>query len=297
METYRTYFHERLNLALQDGGPVAVVALTLDHYQGIKTSLGPEACCALLKHVTAAMCSCLREGDTLVRLLGNEFALILPGLVADDDILPLLARLLDAVKEPMQWQGRELGTTASIGIAMSGDSAEAPGLLRLANVAAAHAAGLGGNRFRFCAQEMNERAARRMAMEVELRRAINYAQLQLLCDGPGRAEAKLCWRHPARGLIGHRELMALAGSCGLAIPLVALLVREACRQQRAWRDAGLSIAPVTLRLSPRQFHTDGLVEHIEVMLDINQLPRNMLVIELEGDESHTMQPLWRAINN
>lgn len=289
----RALFNDRLRQALmtaeRTGRKVAVLALTMDRYRGIKASLGADACNALVMHAASAMKSCLRDGDTVAHLLGNEFAVILGDMACDDDVLPVAAKLLNAIKEPMRWQDNIINTTASIGIAlMDHDGCDASSMLRCANSAMAHALGHGGNRFRFVAPEMNERVARMFAMEAELRRALvhnefvlHYQPRAALYDGGlAAAEALVRWKHPTRGLVPPGEFIPLAETCGLIVPLGAWVIREVCRQQKAWRVAGAPMIPISINLSPRQFKEDGLVEHIEVALEEYDVPPAMLAFEI-----------------
>lgn len=303
----RTLFNDRLRQAMvaaeRSGRKVAVLALSMDRYRGVKASLGHDACNAMLMHAASAMQSCLREGDTVARLLGNEFAVIVADMVNDDDVLPVAAKLLAAVKAPMRWQDNIVTTTASIGIAlMSKDGSDASGILRSANAAMAHALGLGGNRFRFYAPEMNDRTSRMFAMEAELRRALvhnefvlHYQPRAAMSDGSlAGAEALVRWQHPTRGLVSPAEFIPLAESNGLIVPLGAWVIREVCRQQRAWREAGRQMVPVAVNLSPRQFSEDGLVEHIEVALEENDVPPALLGFEIT--ESMVMENIDDAVS-
>lgn len=289
----RTMFNDRLRQAMaaaeRSGRKVAVLALTLDRYRGVKASLGHDACNALLRHAASALVHCLRDGDTLARLLGNEFAVILGDLRQDEDVLPVAAKLLNAVKQPMRWQDNIVTTTASIGIALMGkDGNDAAGILRSANAAMGHALGLGGNRFRFRAPELNERASRMFALEAELRRAVCHHEMVLhyqpraaLSDGRlAGTEALVRWQHPSRGLVLPGEFIALAESSGLIVPLGAWMIREVCRQQRAWREASLPMVPIAVKLSLRQFREEGLVEHIEVALQENDVPPALLEFDI-----------------
>ncbi|WP_082591375.1 GGDEF domain-containing protein [Duganella sp. Root198D2] len=302
----RSLFNDRLRQALvaaeRTGRKVAVLALSMDRYRGVKASLGADACSALLMHAASAMKSCLHEGDTVAHLLGNEFAVILSDLINDDDVLPVAGKLLEAIKAPMRWQDNIVNTTASIGIALMGEDGGEPSvMLRSANSAMAHAVGHGGNRFRFVAQEMNERASRMFALEAELRSAllhnemvVHYQPRAALGDGClTAAEALVRWQHPTRGLVPPAEFLPLAESSGLIVPLGAWVIREVCRQQRAWRDAGLPMVPVSINLSARQFREEGLVEHIEVTLEEYDVPSAMLSFEIT--ESMVMEDLDDAV--
>lgn len=288
----RALFNDRLRQALmaaeRSGRKVAVLALTMDRYRGVKASLGVDACNALLMHAASAMKSCLREGDTVAHLLGNEFAVILGDMAQDDDVLPVAAKLLNAIKEPLRWKDNIMSSTASIGIALNKDGCDASSMLRSANSAMAHALGHGGNRFRFVAPEMNERVARMFALEAELRRALvhnefvlHYQPRAALNDGGlAAAEALVRWHHPTRGLVPPGDFIPLAESSGLIVPLGAWVIREVCRQQKVWRDAGLPMVPVSINLSPRQFQEDGLAEHIEVALEEYDVPPALLSFEI-----------------
>jgi|GEM_PF-1438791 len=289
----RSLFNDRLRQAMmaaeRTGRKVAVLALTMDRYRSVKASLGHDACNALLMHAASAMKACLREGDTVAHLLGNEFAVILSDMVNDDDVLPVASKLLNAIKQPMRWQDNIVTTTASIGIALMGkDGADASGMLRSANCAMAHALGHGGNRFRFVAADMNDRASRMFALEAELRRALVHNEFVLhyqprvaLCDdGLIAAEALVRWQHPTRGLVPQADFLPLAESTGLIVPLGAWVIREVCRQQQAWRQAGVPMVPISINLSPRQFREEGLLEHIEVAMEEYDVPPAMLSFEI-----------------
>lgn len=289
----RSLFNDRLRQAMmaaeRTGRKVAVLALTMDRYRGVKASLGHDACNALLVHAAGAMKSCLRDGDTLAHLLGNEFAVILSDMVGDDDVLPVASKLLNAIKQPMRWQDNIVTTTASIGIALMGrDGSDASGMLRSANSAMAHALGHGGNRFRFVAPDMNDRAARMFALEAELRRALVHNEFVLHYQpraalhhgGVAAAEAVVRWQHPTRGPVTPADFLPLAESTGLTVALGAWGIREACRQQQAWRNAGVPLVPISIKLSPRQFREEGLIEHIEVAMEEYDVPPAMLTFEM-----------------
>ncbi|SFG68876.1 diguanylate cyclase (GGDEF) domain-containing protein [Duganella sp. CF458] len=289
----RSLFNDRLRAAMmaagRSGRNVAVLALTMDCYRGVKSSLGHEACSALLMHAALAIKSCLRECDTVAHLLCNEFAVILPDMANEDDVMPLASKLLQAIKQPMYWQDSPLTTTASIGIALMGQGgSEAAGMLHSANSAMAQAQGHGGNRFRFVVHEMNDRASRMFAQEAELRRALLHSELLLHYqlragaaeEGPVGAEARVLWQHPKRGLVALADFVQVAESSGLIVPLGAWAIREVCRQQRAWREAGGPILPVSITLSPRQLGEDGFVEHIEVAMEEYGVAPAMLSFEI-----------------
>lgn len=168
-------FHDRLHQALASAhkgdSTAAVLVLTIDRYSGIKVSHGFQACTALISHVAAAVARTLLPGETMTRLLGSQFAVLVPGLAREEDVLAMAGRLLEAVKQPMPWHSENVATTVSIGIALASDGRDNAGVLRAANVAMAQALSLGGNRFCFYRQEMNTRSARIWALEAQMRRS------------------------------------------------------------------------------------------------------------------------------
>ncbi|XLZ71562.1 GGDEF domain-containing protein [Massilia sp. SR12] len=168
-------FHDRLRqvLATAHSGEhtAAVLVLTIDRYSGIKISHGFQACTALIAHVASAVAATLRPGVSMARLLGSQFAVIVPLLAQEEDVLALAERMLAAVKQPMAWHNDSVASTVSIGIALASDGRDSAAVLRAANVAMAQALSLGGNRFCFYRQEMNARSARIWALDAQTRRA------------------------------------------------------------------------------------------------------------------------------
>lgn len=302
----RNLFSDRLRQAMvhaaRAGHQVAVLVLSLDRFKAIKDSLGHEASDALLRHVGQALNASMREGDTVARLSGDEFAIALNGLAKEEDIAPLALELLAVVLQPMALAGHNVYTSASMGISRyPKDGAAADSLLQNANAAMSSAKSMGGNLFRFYAAEMNERVAELFAMESELRRAIEQDELRVyfqprvnLASGEMcGAEALVRWQHPVRGLVPPLEFIPLAEDTGLILPLGEWVIRNVCRQQRAWLDAGLPVTPVAVNLSALQFRQKNLARQIHHELEANQLESKYL--EMEITESTLMDHLDEAI--
>ncbi|MBB3120000.1 EAL domain-containing protein [Pseudoduganella violacea] len=295
----RNLFNDRLRqgaaLAERMGRQLAVLAIGLERYRQVKDSLGHDAGNALLQHAAQQLSAELRDGDTLARLAGDEFVVVLGDLETGEQARAAAARLLRAVQAPFVWAGAAVASSASVGISLyPQDGMDAASLLCSANAAMASAQAMGGNRFRFYAPEMNERAMQLFTLESDLARAIEQGELCLhyqprvnLESGAVRsAEALVRWRHPQRGMVPPGDFIALAENSGLIVPLGAWVIREVCRQQRAWIDAGLQTAVVAVNLSPRQFQDEHLVDEIRRALSDHGL--DAACIEMEITESTVM---------
>ncbi|WP_256081833.1 EAL domain-containing protein [Massilia sp. YIM B04103] len=295
----RNLFNDRLRqgaaLAERMGRQLAVLAIGLERYRQVKDSLGHDAGNALLQHAAQQLSGQLRDGDTLARLAGDEFVVVLGDLETGEQARATAARLLRAVQAPFVWAGAAVASSASVGISLyPQDGMDAASLLCSANAAMASAQAMGSNRFRFYAPEMNERAMQLFAMESELARAIEQGELclhyqprvNLESGAVSSAEALVRWRHPQRGMVPPGDFIPLAENSGLIVPLGAWVIREVCRQQRAWIDAGLQTAVVAVNLSPRQFQDEHLVDEIRRALSEHAL--DAACIEMEITESTVM---------
>lgn len=302
----RALFNERLQQAsihaARSGRRVAVLVLGLDCYRDVKRRQGHDAGNTLLKHVAGAMQSVLRGCDTVARLQGDEFAVLLSGLAASEDAMVVAAKLLAAVQKPLATAGALVSTTASIGIGVHmRDGADAATLLCCANAAMVSAQAMGGNRMRYYAPEMNERASQLLALEADLKRGIEHREMCVYYQPRAAlktgeivaAEALVRWRHPVRGMLAPGEFIALAERAGLIVPLGTWVLREVCRQQRAWIDAGRAPVVVAVKLSPRQFREEGLAMEIRQALSDFRLEPGR--IEVEIAESAVMDDLDDSI--
>ncbi|MFC5303373.1 EAL domain-containing protein [Azospira restricta] len=299
----RNLFCDRLQQAVaqaqRDGRLVAVLLVGLDRFKAVNDSLGQAAGDAVLRAVGERLAGALRETDSIARLAGDEFAVAIGGLAQPEEVLPLARKLLAAVLSPLMVDGRELSLGASLGIGLhprDGDEVEA--LLTNAGAALGDAKLQGGGEFRFYAPEMNERAARRLALEADLRRAIERDELLLhfqpkmsLINGDlVGAEALLRWQHPARGTVSPAEFIPLAEDTGLIQPLGEWVIEAVCRQLRAWLDAGLRPPTVAANLSARQFRVEHLVDQVAQALRANRLDPALLELEVtEGALMHDVE--------
>ncbi|HZV67381.1 MAG TPA: GGDEF domain-containing protein, partial [Telluria sp.] len=289
----RGLFSDRLRQAIAQaaraGRQVAVIVLSLDRFRAITDNLGHETGNLLLRHAADAMAAVLREGDTIARLGGEEFAVAIGDLQHENDLMPITLKLQEALGAPMAQAAGDIFSSVSMGISLyPKDDAGADALLRAANAALSTAQAAGGDCFRFYAPEINARLSALFAMESALRQALAQGELEVhyqpkvgLAGGKmSGAEALLRWRHPELGPVSPAEFIPLAESTGLILPLGSWVVREVCRQQRAWLDAGLEIHPVSVNLSARQLRQSDLAQQILQALHDNRLDAAFLQMEV-----------------
>lgn len=302
----RSLLGERLQQAairaVRESQQVAVLVLGLDRFRAIGSQFGTEAANCLLKHAAQALTAGLRDGDTVARLLGDEFAVVVGGLAAPDDAMTVAAKLMAAVQQPFLANGVALASSASVGISLHPrDGADTATLLCCANAAMVSAQAMGGNRMRYYAPELNERAMRLAALETELLQALAQGELalhylpraMLATGGIVAAEALLRWRHPQWGMVPACEFVAAAERSGLSIELGRWLLRGVCRQLRAWQEEGRQPPVVAVALTARQFRHETLEADIRAALEEFQVAPDRL--EFDIAEATVMHRLDDAI--
>ena len=281
---------------------VAVVVIDLDHFKFVNSSLGHATGDRLLKAMAERLRGMLRDGDTVARLGGDEFVLILNDQSSEEVIYRAMQRIADELARPLEIDGKELVVTCSAGISLyPQDGPDVETLLKNADAAMYRAKEHGRNNFRFFTAEMNERVNERLALESALRRALERRELvlhyQSRVDLPSGAitgaEALLRWLHPEWGLVRPARFVPLAEETGLIVPIGEFVLLEACRQTRAWIDAGLAPGLTSVNLSARQFREDGLVRKVSRVLEETGLHPQSL--ELELTESTVMHDVDAAI--
>ena len=295
----RTLLHDRLEQALaqavRNNHRVAVMFLDLDRFKSINDNLGHSVGDELLKHVAQRLRGVIRAVDTVSRLGGDEFIVVLHEIHSPDDAILVAEKILAALAQPVSVFSHELRATPSIGISIFPDDGRDPlDLMKNADTAMYHAKAGGRNTFQFFAPQMNDEASRFFHLEHRLRRAIEDRQLLLhyqpLVDLPARAvcgtEALVRWQDPEHGLISPADFIPVAEETGLILPLGEWVLAEALHQNRRWQEAGLPTVPVSVNLSPRQFRQKGLVNSVRELLAETGQPARLL--ELEITESTLM---------
>lgn len=282
----------------------AVLAfLDLDNFKLVNDTLGHAAGDELLKVTATRMRASVRKSDMVVRVGGDEFILLLNGLPCERDVV--LARLEDiraAIAAPMQINGRSLQISCSMGVACFPNQGKTVGeLLANADMAMYRAKELGRNNLQVFTEEMADKAHEKLLKQAELRQAIAgqefllHFQPQVNIES-GRvfaAEALLRWRHPERGMISPGDFIPLAEETGLIVPIGDWVLRAACRQCKAWHEAGLPLLIVSVNVSARQFRERNWAAHVAAVLAETGLEPRFL--ELELTESLIMQDVPGAL--
>lgn len=289
----RTLFLDRLAHTLvhaeRNRQAAAVMFLDLDRFKVVNDTFGHHAGDTLLKAVAVRVQKNVRNGDTVGRLGGDEFGIVLSTLARPEDAIIAARKVLDALAHPFEPDGRETYMTASIGIAIYPNDSDNPvDLLKNADIAMYRAKEQGRNNYQFYRPEMNARAASRLALETHLRGALERGEF-LLHYQPKAAlrggrisgfEALLRWRHPQRGLVAPLEFISVLEDTGLIVPVGDWVIRSVCSQLRRWQDAGLAVAPVAVNLSARQFQRTDLTAMLDGALADSEIGPGLLEFEI-----------------
>jgi diguanylate cyclase (GGDEF)-like protein/PAS domain S-box-containing protein len=289
----RLLFRDRLTIALahakRQQKPLAVMFLDLDRFKYVNDTLGHSLGDELLRVLAARLRSVLREGDTIARMGGDEFTVLVADLRTPDDAAKTAQKLLDTVAEPVRVEGHELYVTTSIGIALypnDGDTAEA--LLKNADTAMYRAKDAGRSSYRLCTRAMNSRAAERLSIESALRRALErdelvvYYQPIVHLDTRRTAgmEALIRWNRPGHGIVPPITFIGIAEETRMIVPIGEWVLREACKQAKAWQQSRYPSLRIAVNLSPRQFQQSDLREVVARALEDSGLAPRYLELEI-----------------
>ncbi|MCE6980808.1 bifunctional diguanylate cyclase/phosphodiesterase [Pseudomonas frederiksbergensis] len=306
----RTLFQDRLHTALQSAERqkswVVLMFLDLDRFKPINDSLGHAAGDRMLKEMATRLLGCVDDDDTVARMGGDEFTLLLQPRVnreiALNRAIHVAEQILASLVKPFVLEGREFFVTASIGIALSPqDGSELSQLMKNADTAMYHAKERGKNNFQFYQADMNASALERLELESDLRHALEqnefvlYYQPQFSGDGKRLtgAEALLRWRHPRRGLVPPGDFIPVLEELGLVVDVGDWVISEACRQLKTWHQAKVRVPKVSVNISARQFSDGQLGTRIATILKETGLPPACL--ELELTESILMREVSEAM--
>ena len=274
----------------------AVLFVDLDRFKSVNDSLGHFYGDELLRSVADRLRSAMRSEDTVSRLGGDEFVVLLRDLAHAEHADLVAQKVLDVVGAPVQIHGRELCVTPSVGVALFPDhGASAQALISAADAAMYHVKKAGRNAFRRFSAELSTFFPDRLMLETDLRKALDRHELELYYQpkfdvGSGALrgmEALVRWNHPARGVVGPAEFIPLAEETGLINRLGQWVLREACRQNRAWQLEGLPPLRVAVNISGVQLRHGDVADNVAVALrDAGLEPR---YLEIEITESVVMQ--------
>jgi len=292
----RTLLQDRLTKALASAlrrkEKVALLFLDLDRFKDINDSFGHSVGDLLLQNVAERFKSGVRKQDTVGRLGGDEFLIVLTNVKEIANASVAAERFMHAMSAKFVIQGRSLSISCSIGISMfPEDGMDGESLLRNADAAMYSAKDSGRNNFRFFTEDMNAQAVERVTLENDLRQALDKNELFLVYQPQmnivtGKIiglEALLRWQHPTLGLMPPDRFIRIAENCGLIIPIGEWVLRTACAQVRKWQDEGIPAVSIAINVSTVQFRQKGFCELIRRV--VNEMGLDPQYLQLELTES------------
>jgi diguanylate cyclase (GGDEF)-like protein/PAS domain S-box-containing protein len=286
---------QSMSLAQRHRQKLAVLYLDVDRFKHINDSLGHGIGDRVLQSVAQRLLTCVRSSDTVSRHGGDEFVILLADAVHAQDAIVSVDKILLALAAPHHVEQHDLSITASIGIAIyPDDGTDAETLMKHADFAMLHAKDSGRNNYQFFKPEMNARALERQSLETGLRHALEQQQfvlhyqpkINLETGAIVGVEALIRWRHPQRGLLAPGHFIPVAEECGFIVPISRWVLRESCRQARAWQDAGLPALRIAINTSAVELRSKDYVAGVRAILAETALDARYL--ELELNESFLM---------
>jgi diguanylate cyclase (GGDEF)-like protein len=302
----RILLNDRINTALlharREQSMLGLLFLDLDRFKIINDSLGHAVGDQLLRITSRRLRNCVREEDTVARLGGDEFMVLLPAISTSSDAGRIGNKIIEVMAKPASCHGHELHITTSIGISIYPfDGTDSDTLLRHADISMYRAKELGRNKLVYYTAEMNAESRKQLALETNLRRALENNELELhyqpKIDISSNtiigAEALLRWVHPTMGAISPLDFIPIAEDSGLIVPIGEWTIKTAYRQLREWHDAGYKDLKISVNLSSAQLSRPGLVDAVNEALEETRLDASMT--ELEITENVVMRNIDSAI--
>ncbi|KZY30153.1 hypothetical protein A3749_10580 [Oleiphilus sp. HI0078] len=296
--------------AQRQNNKVALLFVDLDDFKKVNDSLGHDMGDEVLMVAAERLSEVLRTGDTVGRLGGDEFILILGGLDDEKSAQKTAERILEQFRSSFDIEGRKLMLTASIGIALfPHDGATPTDLLRNADSAMYHAKSLGRNAYSFYTEEMNQQVARRLQLEEQIHGALDrnefslayQPQVDVQTDKIIGAEALLRWNNQTLGQVPPDEFIPIAEETGLIIPIGQFVLHQALSQASKWQKQYQADFRMAVNLSPRQFRDPDLISQVERIIQDHQVARHTLEFEItEGvlmNNQQFVKDALRALNH
>jgi diguanylate cyclase (GGDEF)-like protein len=296
----RALFEDRLTQAVSvakaSGQSLGVLFISLDQFKKVNDSLGHVPGDSMLREFAERLKSCITRSDTVARFGNDEFALLKTGIDGTTDVIETIGSLSQVLRFSFDLPGHELYATASVGVSLFPfDGEDCQTLLKNAGAALYRAKKSGGANYQFFTADMHELANRRLALETNLRRAIQneefliHYQPRVSVDSLAitGVEALVRWQHPQLGLVSPSEFIPLAEDTGLIVPIGEWVLRQACEQNRRWQEQGFAPIHIAVNISARQFHDQDLSQTVIRILHESGLAPNFLDLELT--ESSIMQ--------
>ncbi|HJW02917.1 MAG TPA: EAL domain-containing protein [Azospira sp.] len=289
----RTLFRDRLGLAMvqarRSGARAAMMFVDLDRFKLANDTFGHLKGDELLQQVAQRLQGALREGDTLARVGGDEFTILLPDLASQEDAATVAAKLVADVTAPFDIDGNEVFLTASVGIALfPGDGNDSETLLRHADIAMYHVKARGKNGYGFFQPAMDDSTSRSLCLGNEVRRAMEQEQFELhyqpQVDSATRrivgCEALIRWRHPAQGLVSAGTFLGAVEEIGMMSALTYWVIDQACRTLRQWYGDGLDLARMSVNVPPLVLAESDFCQRLLATVDRYGIPRQRFEIEI-----------------
>ncbi|MBK9028504.1 MAG: EAL domain-containing protein [Propionivibrio sp.] len=289
----RHLLRERLDRAIKHEARshrhLAIMFLDLDNFKSINDTLGHDVGDRVLQVVANRLLACLRESDTVARIGGDEFTVLVEDMTTMESIAALAQQIIDSLSLPFPLDGREMFCTVSVGIAIYPDDSESlDGLMKSADSAMYRAKEQGRNTYRFFTEDMHRRAYERLLLENRLRGALKRGEFQLhyqpqidVASGATVGiEALLRWNDEERGLVPPVEFIGVLEDTGMIVEVGHWVLEEACAFNQSLREIGLPPIRVAVNISPRQFRQKGLVESIRQILSNTGLGAEYLDLEI-----------------
>jgi diguanylate cyclase (GGDEF)-like protein len=289
----RILFRDRLESAMQECLAremlLAVLFIDLDHFQKVNDALGHAIGDRVLLEVSSRLKSCVRSGDTVARIGGDEFVFILEGIAVLDEAEEVARQIIATVSEPIMMEGKEFFITPSIGIAIYPfDEDDVNSLLKKANSAMYKAKNAGRNTFRYFTESVRQQQASRFSIENALRRALERNEFELFYQPVVQVrtgkiiavEALLRWQSGELGMISPMEFVPLLEETGLIIPVGQWVLENACKQNVLWQQIGIHDLKVNVNMSAKQLLHKQLIKQVNSALDNSGLRPHLLDVEI-----------------
>lgn len=289
----RVLLNDRINqsiaLAKRRGTQLALLFLDLDNFKYVNDSLGHGIGDKLLQSVALSLSSCVRDSDTVSRIGGDEFVILVTQNQESQNATLTANKILKVLATPHKIDAQELHISTSIGISVyPSDGQDAETLIKNADTAMYHAKEKGRNNHQFFKSEMNVRAVERQVIEAHLRLALDRQEfvlhyqpkVNLVTGKISGSEALLRWIHPEWGEVQPDRFIPIAEDCGLIVPIGRWVIREACAQIKSWEDAGFNPLSVAVNVSSLEFTQKDFVEDVRTILKETGLPPYQLQLEI-----------------
>ncbi len=305
----RRLFYDRLAMAIahahRNKASLAVLFLDLDHFKQINDKRGHAEGDYVLQEIARRLQEVVREDDTVARMGGDEFVIVLSDITGPEYVVEIAERIIEKVKQPLQLGEGLVQITCSLGISFyPGDGTDVETLIQNADCAMYRAKETGRNGYQLFSKAFSLHNMEPDSLEAALRKALERNELSVelqplfltVSEGLYGAEALLRWRHPQLGWISPNDFFPLAEQCGMAIPLSEFVLTTVCEQVSCWNDEGRDVTMVSINIPSSQLYSDGFAEYVRQLLEEYAIRPGQIVFELkesilEEDAAEVIRPM------